>query len=253
MDLVKGAPGASTTQTLKSRSFPLISPPSLVLIRSSTRTSPAMQPHLDQSPCATRHRYARTASTTAPVNVGVFVCSLVLASLRGRPLFALPFFSDLNSTTRVLPRSSTKRLGRYGLDLSRIAAGTSRGRTPSTAATRPRSRAVRPDGLRRTSASAWEEDSADVSECESESESAASELKPAAARSGGPRDSPCASRARWMSAWISASFAYVTETRAAKDACSGAGTTRVVTRVVTPVGNTPPRVATRFAVAMPSG
>ena len=141
------------------------------------------------------------------------------------------------------------------MDLSRIAAGTSRVRTPSTAATRPRSRAVRPDGLRRTSASAsaWEEDSADVSECESESESAASELKPAAARSGGPRDSPCASRARWMSAWISASFAYVTETRAAKDACSGAGTTRVVTRVVTPVGNTPPRVATRFAVAMPSG
>ena len=77
---------------------------------------------------------------------------------------------------------------------------------------------MRPDGLRRTSASAsaWEEDSADVSECESESESAASELKPAAARSGGPRDSPCASRARWMSARISASFAYVTETRAAK-------------------------------------
>ena len=143
------------------------------------------------------------------------------------------------------------------MDLSRIAAGTSRVRTPSTAATRPRSRAVRPDGFGRTSASAWEEDSADVSECESERvsecESAASELKPAAARSGGPRDSPCASRARWMSAWISASFAYVTETRAAKDACWGAGTTRVVTRVVTPVGNTPPRVATRFAVAMPSG
>ena len=136
------------------------------------------------------------------------------------------------------------------MDLSRIAAGTSRVRTPSTAATRPRSRAVRPDGLRRTSASAWEEDSADVSESESECEYAASS---AAARSGGPRDSPCASRARWMSAWISASFAYVTETRAAKDACSGAGTTRVVTRVVTPVGNTPPRVATRFAVATPSG
>jgi len=28
---------------------------------------------------------------------------------------------------------------------------------------------------------------------------------------------------------------------------------RKATRVVTPVGNTPPRVATRFAVAMPSG
>ena len=139
------------------------------------------------------------------------------------------------------------------MDLSRIAAGTSRGRTPSTAATRPRSRAVRPDGFGRTFVSVWEEDSADVSECESECESAASELKPAAARSGGPRDSPCASRARWMSVWISASFAYVTETRAAKDACWGAGTTRVVTRVVTPVGRTPPRVATRFAVAMPSG
>ena len=129
--------------------------------------------------------------------------------LRGLPRFL--FFAGRsvrllvakNSHTRVRPRRATKRVGRYGFDPSRRAVGTSLGRTPSTAATRCRSRVVRL-AVGATRGAPEEEDSAEDSVEESASVASSSS---SLTLSGGPRDCPCARRARWSSEWISASAA----------------------------------------------
>ena len=165
--------------------------------RSST-TTPAMVPQRDQSPCATRHRYARTASTTAGVR------SVLVSTSRPPPprssflrgLLRFLFFAGRsvcllvakNSHTRVRPRRATKRVGRYGFDPSRRAVGTSDGRTPRTAATRPRSRVVRLAVAAGAARGAPEEE--DSVEDSAEDSGSCASSSSSLTLSGGPRDRP---------------------------------------------------------------